>query len=81
MIIKKADAKIFDDLYYGTLSKKYPAIKMNEELLTKENLGIAVKKEDLDLLLWLNTFIECVKTDGTLEQLKQKWIIEYDWSD
>ncbi|MDK2907327.1 MAG: polar amino acid transport system substrate-binding protein [Thermosipho sp. (in: thermotogales)] len=81
VIIKKADAMIFDDLYYGTLSKKYPAIKMNEELLTKENLGIAVKKEDLDLLLWLNTFIECVKTDGTLEQLKQKWIIEYDWSD
>jgi polar amino acid transport system substrate-binding protein len=79
IITKKADAMVFDDLYYGTLVKKYNSIKMVQQLLTKENLGIAVKKSDLDLLLWLNTVIECIKTDGTLEQLKQKWMIEYDW--
>ncbi|NUU98460.1 transporter substrate-binding domain-containing protein [Marinitoga sp. 1138] len=81
IITKKADAMVFDDLYFGTLVKKYSAIKMDKNLLTKENLGIAVKKENLDLLLWINTFIECIKTDGTLEQLKQKWMIEYDWSE
>ncbi|SHE89982.1 polar amino acid transport system substrate-binding protein [Marinitoga hydrogenitolerans DSM 16785] len=79
IITKKADAIIFDDLYFGSLSKKYPSIKMYDELLTKENLGIAVKKDDIDLLLWLNTVIETLKTDGTLEQLKQKWIIDYSW--
>nr|WP_241244195.1 transporter substrate-binding domain-containing protein [Marinitoga sp. 38H-ov] len=78
IIINKADAIVFDDLYFGTLVKKYNSIKMVPELLTKENLGIAVKKEDIDLLLWLNTVIECFKTDGTLEKLKQKWIIEYN---
>ncbi|GAB6188695.1 transporter substrate-binding domain-containing protein [Marinitoga arctica] len=80
IITKKADAIIFDDLYFGSLSKKYPSIKMENELLTKENLGIAVKKEDIDLLLWLNTVIETLKTDGTLEQLKQQWIINYNWN-
>ncbi|KLO24853.1 MULTISPECIES: transporter substrate-binding domain-containing protein [unclassified Marinitoga] len=80
IIIKKADAIVFDDLYFGTLVKKYPSIVMIKDLLTKENLGIAVKKSDLDLLLWLNTVIETLKTDGTLEELKQKWIYNYDWS-
>ncbi|WP_129409508.1 transporter substrate-binding domain-containing protein [Marinitoga lauensis] len=79
LITKKADAMIFDDLYYGNLVKKYPLIKMDSSLLTKENLGIAVKKEDIDLLLWLNTVIEYLKTDGTFEQLKQKWMIDYKW--
>ncbi|APT76760.1 ABC transporter substrate-binding protein [Marinitoga sp. 1137] len=81
IITKKADAMVFDELYYGSISKKYPAIKTTENLLNKEKLGIAVKKENIDLLLWLNTFIECVKTDGTLDQLKQKWMIEYDWGE
>jgi polar amino acid transport system substrate-binding protein len=79
IITNKADAIVFDDLYYGTLVKKYDSIKMVPTLITKENLGIAVKKDDLDLLLWLNTVIECFKTDGTLDNLKQKWIIEYEW--
>ncbi|NUU98782.1 ABC transporter substrate-binding protein [Marinitoga sp. 1154] len=81
IITKKADVLIFDELYYGSISKKYPAIKTTENLLNKENLGIAIKKENIDLLLWLNTFIECKKTDGTLEQLKQKWMVDYDWSE
>ncbi|GAB6188692.1 transporter substrate-binding domain-containing protein [Marinitoga arctica] len=81
IITKKADVLIFDELYYGSISKKYPAIKVWNKLLNKEKLGIAVKKENLDLLLWLNTFLECKKTDGTLEQLKQKWMIDYNWGE
>jgi polar amino acid transport system substrate-binding protein len=81
VVTKKADAIVFDELYYGTISKKYPSIKRAKDLLTKENLGIAVKKENIALLLWINTFIECIKTDGTLDNLKQKWMIEYDWSE
>ncbi|WGS65007.1 transporter substrate-binding domain-containing protein [Marinitoga aeolica] len=79
VIIKKADAMVFDDLYFGTLVKKYPSMKMINELLTKENLGIAVNKKDIDLLLWLNTVIETLKVDGTLEELKQEWILNYNW--
>ncbi|WP_206076317.1 transporter substrate-binding domain-containing protein [Marinitoga lauensis] len=81
IITKKADVLIFDELYYGSISKKYSSIKTIGKLLNKEKLGIAVKKENIDLLLWLNTFIECKKTDGTLDELKQKWMVDYDWGE
>lgn len=37
------------------------------------HFGIGLRRGNVDLLKWLNTFVYTVKNDGTLEALSQKW--------
>jgi polar amino acid transport system substrate-binding protein len=37
------------------------------------HFGVGIRRNQPDLLHWLNTFIYTVKNDGTLEELSQKW--------
>jgi polar amino acid transport system substrate-binding protein len=37
------------------------------------HFGVGIRRGNVDLLQWLNTFIYTVKNDGTLEGLSQKW--------
>ena len=37
------------------------------------HFGVGIRRNQPDLLHWLNTFIYTVKNDGTLEALSQKW--------
>jgi polar amino acid transport system substrate-binding protein len=37
------------------------------------HFGVGMRRGQIDLLQWMNTFIYTVKNDGTLEALSQKW--------
>lgn len=72
----RADIMVVDSIYAQYMAKKYSQLASTGELLTKEDLGIAVKKGDLEFLQWLNTFIRWAKTSGLIEELKEKWGVE-----
>jgi polar amino acid transport system substrate-binding protein len=73
----RADAMIFDSLYAKFLARKYEQLAVTSELLTVENLGVAIPKGDFETLQWLNTFIQWIKTTGKITELEQYWFVEY----
>ncbi len=73
---KRADIMVVDSIYARYMAEKYPQLASTGELLTKEDLGIAVRKGDPEFLRWLDTFIRWAKTSGLIEELKEKWGVE-----
>jgi polar amino acid transport system substrate-binding protein len=69
----RADIMVVDSIYASYMAKKYPQLAVTGELLTRENLGIAVRKGDLEFLQWINTFIRWARTSGLIDELKRKW--------
>lgn len=58
------------------MAQKYQTLRVTGELLTREELGIAVRRGNLEFLHWLNTFIRWARTSGLIEELKEKWGVE-----
>ncbi len=50
-----------------------------DEPFTHEPLAWAIRKGNHDFLNWLNNFLNQIKSDGTYEQIYNKWFIEDDW--
>ncbi|HRR90908.1 MAG TPA: transporter substrate-binding domain-containing protein, partial [bacterium] len=48
-------------------------LKVINKLLTKEQYGIAIRKEDKALLRAVNTVIARLKKEGVIEELRKKW--------
>jgi ABC-type amino acid transport substrate-binding protein len=44
-----------------------------DETFNPGNYGIAIKIGNQDLLDYLNSFVRDLQSDGTLQQLKNKW--------
>ena len=66
----------------GTIAKatraKNPDKGIELKVTLRENpLGIGVRRGNVDLLQWLNTFIFNLKYDGTLEALHKKYDVDY----
>ncbi|MCL7419603.1 MAG: ABC transporter permease subunit [Methylobacter sp.] len=55
------------------VSKKNPELGLLPEPLSYEDTAIAVKKGNDELLTTLNRIISELKSDGTLESMKQRW--------
>ncbi len=72
----KADIMVVDSIYARYMANKYSNLSVTGELLTRENLGIAVRRGNLEFLHWLNTFIRWARTSGLIEELKEKWGVE-----
>jgi polar amino acid transport system substrate-binding protein len=51
------------------------------ELISKENLGIAVRKNDLETVQWLNSFIASYKGSPAELDSFSKWFDNVDWMD
>ena len=69
----RVDIMVVDSIYANYVAKKYSQLATTGELLTREDLGIAIRKGNLEFLQWLNTFINWAKTSGLINELKQKW--------
>ncbi|MCD6449320.1 MAG: transporter substrate-binding domain-containing protein [Thermotogaceae bacterium] len=69
----RADIMVVDSIFAQFMAKKYSVLEVSGELLTKENLGIAVRRGNLEFLHWLNTFIRWARTSGLIDQLKARW--------
>jgi putative glutamine transport system substrate-binding protein len=55
---------------FGYLSEN---LEVMEETFNPGSYGIAIKLGNQELLDYLNSFLSELRTDGTLEQLKNKW--------
>lgn len=74
----RADAMIFDSIYARFVAKKYEQLAVTDELLTSEDFGVAIAKGDLESLQWINTFIQWLKTTGTIAELEKTWFVDYE---
>src|SRR5690606_13400061 len=77
-----ADAVLYDEpgIQMFELMNKQKVKKM-DKLITKENLGIAVKRNDFETVQWLNSFLASYR--GSIEdiQSQEKWFKNTDWMD
>jgi len=52
-----------------------------KDTFTKEPIGFAVRKSDLDTLNFFNNWIQYVKAEGWLADRKAYWFMTQDWKD
>jgi len=69
----RVDAVIADDLTSLAFVRSTKGLKVINKLLTKEQYGIAVRKEDKALLREINIVIARLKKEGVIEKLREKW--------
>lgn len=50
-----------------------------DEPFTHEPLAWAIRRGNYDFLNWLNNFLNQIKSDGTYEQIYNKWFVEDQW--
>ncbi|MFO7578553.1 MAG: transporter substrate-binding domain-containing protein [Pelovirga sp.] len=50
-----------------------------DEPFTHEPLAWAIRRGNPDFLNWLNHFLNQIKSDGTYEQIYNKWFLEDEW--
>lgn len=74
----RADILVVDSLYARYVAKKYEVLDVSDEFLTEEELGVAVRKGDLETLWWINTFIDWLDTSGIIDELEHEWFVEYE---
>jgi polar amino acid transport system substrate-binding protein len=72
---KQIDAIIADNpLALGYINENLDKLKTAGDVFTDENYGIAVCKDNPDLLEKINDGLAAVKAEGLIEQLVQKWL-------
>jgi len=74
VVSKRADIMVNDSIYVKFLTQKYETLGMTNELLSREDLGIAIRKGDMEALRWFDIFVQWAKTSGLIEELHQKWL-------
>jgi polar amino acid transport system substrate-binding protein len=61
-------------LVYRTLNRNDPGKNYEVKLVLRElHFGIGVRRGQVDLLQWLNTFLYTIKNNGELEAISLKW--------
>lgn len=77
------DATVHDSPFVLVWERAHPEhsrkIKSLLAPTTKETYGFAIRKGDWDFLQWLNLFIATIQTDGTMELLKHRYLVEMPW--
>jgi hypothetical protein len=48
--------------------------------VTKEYYSFAIRKGDPDFLIWLNLFVDQIKSDGTLDLLTYEYFDQMAWT-
>lgn len=79
----EVDATVHDSPLVQTWIRSNPEqwakVKPLLDPVTKEGLSFAIRKGDLEFLIWLNLFISQVQSDGTMELLKYRYFVEMPW--
>jgi polar amino acid transport system substrate-binding protein len=71
---EKADAFVYDKSILQKIAGKNPELFILDEPISKLELAIAIKKDNLPLLSEMNSAIETLRNKGMLDDLKRKWI-------
>jgi polar amino acid transport system substrate-binding protein len=79
----EVDATVHDSPFVAVWERAHPEqAKKIKALLaptTRETYGFAIRKGDWEFLQWLNLFLDQVRTDGTMELLKHRYLVEMPW--
>ena len=70
----QVDAISTDDAVLAGLKKQDPNLEMVGESMGLEPYGIGIKKENKDLVRFVNGVLERMRTDGTWERLYDRWL-------
>jgi polar amino acid transport system substrate-binding protein len=61
-------------LYYQILNRDNPGKQYETKLILRPlHFGLGMRRGQIDLLQWINTFIYNIKNNGELEAISQKW--------
>ncbi|MGI6554618.1 MAG: transporter substrate-binding domain-containing protein [Bacillota bacterium] len=66
-----------DTAYFYLQNREDSKLRIASELLSIEQTGIAVRKEDQELLEMLNKSLETLKENGTYDRIFEKWFGSY----
>lgn len=69
------DAVIIDDVPAEVFVEEVSGLKLLDEPFADEEYGIAVNKNNSELLENINAALEKLENDGTLDQIKDAWIM------
>lgn len=76
----QADAVLYDEPAIAVWKLKNPdQVRHVEGLISSENLGIAVKKNDVETILWLNSFLANYIDSPAELASRAKWFDSSDW--
>lgn len=70
----KIDAVMLDDAPANVFVKEYGDIKILEEAYADEEYGIAVSKDDPELLQRINEALDKLQAEGVIERIVKAWI-------
>lgn len=73
---KRVDAVCSDDVVVLSLARKYPSLKAVLSPFNPHPYAIAVRKGDLEFVMWINGQLAKMKADGTEEKLRQRYLGE-----
>ena len=78
----QADGVIYDEPGIRSYEGMNPDnVRGVYDLISKENLGIAVRKNDLETVQWLNSFLDSYKGSPAELESFSKWFENVDWMD
>lgn len=72
----EVDAVMLDDAPANVFVEEFGDIKLLDEVFADEEYGIAVNKENTELLEKINAALATLQEDGTIEQITGKWLKE-----
>jgi polar amino acid transport system substrate-binding protein len=76
----QADGVVYDEPGVRSYEGMNPGnVRGIYDLISKENLGIAVRKNDLETVQWLNSFITSYKGSPAELESFNKWFKNVDW--
>ncbi|PLS17331.1 ABC transporter substrate-binding protein [Bacillus sp. M6-12] len=82
MIQGQADGIIYDEPGVRTYELMNPdSVRGLYDLISSENLGIAVRKDDLKSIQWINSFLESYIGSPAELESRKKWFENADWLD
>ena len=70
----KADAFVYDKSVLLNLAEKNPELVILDEPVDKLKIAAAIRKDNTTLLSGINRALSELKKEGTLQQLRTKWI-------
>ncbi|MGZ4970506.1 MAG: ABC transporter permease subunit, partial [Methylobacter sp.] len=72
--VRKADAFVYDKSVLLNLAEKNPELVILDQPVDKLEIAAAIRKDNTALLDEINRVLSELKKEGTLQQLRHKWI-------
>ncbi|MBL6989236.1 MAG: transporter substrate-binding domain-containing protein [Bacteriovoracaceae bacterium] len=77
----KIDAFIADHSFNSYFAQKYSGkVHFLANTFTYAPLAIAVRKDDPNILNWINNFLDAIKKSGEFKKLHDSWLVDTSWS-